>query len=233
MNGLIAYDSSSDEEGAPSVVEVRKVGVAPESKTNGTAHFSAHETVLLNGSDRADATNGEGGALLGPKMPDEAVYSYEAQWEQVIIRRLTRASHPMPAIPDSPPGSPDLATNARIERFLELKARGVHFNADLAGKSTFRNPSLLSNMMKRAGIDEEDQYTTTLPKALWDPSMFPDWSYKEGLLKSQQELREKDEAVKKTQSAAGKRTIEFASASNSGGSSRNSTPNQQSKRRRP
>jgi hypothetical protein len=232
MNGLIAYDSSSDEEGVHAV-EARKVGVALESPVNSTAHITPHAIVQPRDAAGADAANGAGGALLGPTMPDDVVDSYEVQSEQDIIRRLTRASHPMASIPESPPGSPDPAANARIGKFLELKARGVHFNEDLASKSTFRNPSLLSNMMKRAGIDEDEQYTTTLRTALWDPSIFPDWSYKEELLRSQQDLREKDEAAKKAQSAIGKRTIEFATASTSGGSSRNSTPNQQSKRRRP
>lgn len=232
MNGLIAYDSSSDEEGiqAQAVVEARKVGVELESPVNGTALITPH--ALVQPGD-ADASNGGGGALLGPSMPDDVVDSYGVQSEQDIIRRLTRASHPMSSIPDSPPGSPDPTANARIGRFLELKARGVHFNEDLASKSTFRNPSLLANMMKRAGIDEDEQYTTSLPTALWDHSTFPDWSYKEELLRSQQELREKDEATKKAQSVAGKRTIEFTTASISGASSRNSTPSQQSKRRRP
>jgi hypothetical protein len=233
MNGLIAYDSSSDEEGAQTVVEVRKVGIAPKSPVNGTAQIPAHGNVQPLAASKVDTANNAGGALLGPTMPDDVIDTYEEQSEQDIMRRLTRATHPMSAIPDSPPGSPDPAANARIERFLELKEHGVHFNEDLARKSTFRNPSLLSNMMKRAGIDEDEQYTTSLPIALWDPSIFPEWSYKEGLLKIQQALREKDETAKKVQSAGGNRTIEFASASNSGGCSRHSSPNQQSKHRRP
>lgn len=234
MNGLLDYSSSSDEEAAEGVVHAQqKVGVTTQLPVNGTAQSSAIEAVQPPTADIAGVANDAGDALLGPKMPEDMVTPDEEQSEQDIMRRLTRATHPMSAIPDSPPGSPDSAANARIQRFLELKARGVHFNEDLAGKSTFRNPSLLSNMMKRAGIDEDGQYATSLPTMLWDPLIFPEWSYKDGLLRSQQELREQDEAAKKAQSAAGKRTIEFATASNSGGSSRNSTPNQQSKRRRP
>lgn len=233
MNGLIAYDSSSDEEGAQRVVKVRKVGIALESPVNCTAQTLADGTVHPLAAGKADITKNAGGALLGPTMRDDVIDSYEEQSEQDIMRRLTRATHPMSAIPDSPPGSPDPAASARIERFLELKARGVHFNQDLANKSTFRNPALLSNMMKRAGIGENEQYATSLPAAMWEPSIFPEWSYREGLLKIQQELRERDEVAKKVQSAGGKRTIEFAPASNSGGSSRLSTPNQHSRRRRP
>ena len=231
MNGLVAYASDSDDESAGIVVEAQKVG-AQESLVNGAAQGSVHEAVHPRTAGNTDATNDVGGDLLGPTMPEDIATSYGEQSENDMMRELTRATHPMSAIPESPPGSPDQTANARIERFLKLKARGVHFNEDLASRTTFRNPSLLANMMKRAGISEEEQYTTSLPTALWDPSVFPEWSYKEALLKTQQELRGKDEAAKKAQSAAGQRTIEFASASNSGGSNK-STPNQPSKRRRP
>ena len=229
MNGLVPYDSSSDDEGAETVVGAQKVGA--QSFINGTAQGLVQEAVHPRTAGSTDATNHAGGDLLGPKMPEDMATSYAEQSENDTMRELTRPTHPMSAIPESPQGSPDQTANARIERFLELKARGVHFNEDLASRTTFRNPSLLSNMMKRAGLSEEEQYTTSLPTALWDPSSFPEWSYKEALLKTQQELREKDEAAKKAHSAAGQRRIEFATSSNSGGSNK-STPNQPSKRRR-
>jgi len=235
MSGLVTYESSSDEEGVDASTDQRKVGSSPDLQVNGIAQRGVLESARPSAADDSNTANGIEGALLGPTMPEGAVpsESYEELSEQDIIRHLTQATHPMISMPDSPPGSPDPAANARIQKFLELKARGVHFNDDLAGKATFRNPTLLSTMMKRAGIEKHEQYSTSLPTVLWDPSSLPGWAYKEALLKTQQELREKDGEEKKSLSAAGKRTIEFASASVSAGSSRHSTPGQQSKRRRP
>jgi hypothetical protein len=88
-------------------------------------------------------------------------------------------------------------------------------------------------MMSKVGLDEKGQYNTSLPRGLWDPTDFPDWAYKEELLRSQQNLQGQNDANKKLLSATGKRTIEFASETGSGSSSRTSTPGQQSKRKRP
>lgn len=47
--------------------------------------------------------------------------------------------------------------------------------------------------MDFAGVEEGDQYATTLPKDVWDPSGFPSWAFKEELAKSQQEILKKRE----------------------------------------
>jgi hypothetical protein len=193
-----------------------------------------------------EASSGEGllGPLLGPTAQPNGTFATEEEEavspimladmsERDAIRHLTQPTFPATSLPPSPPGSPDPAANERFQRFLKLKAKGVHFNEDLAGKTTFRNPSLLSTMMSKVGNDEKAQYSTSLPLDLWNPNDFPDWAYKEGLLKSQQDLQGQTDANKKMLSATGKRTIEFASETASGGSSRRSTPGQQSKRKRP
>ena len=128
------------------------------------------------------------------------------------------------SIPTSPPGSPDPAANAKFARFLELKRKGVHFNADLAGKSSFQNPSLFSNMLSRAGITEQEQYASTLQEEVWSVSMFPEWAYKEGLLQQQRDTNQKLEAERKAQSVAGKRTIDWVGEGQSNTSSKSSTP---------
>jgi hypothetical protein len=153
--------------------------------------------------------------------------------ELETIHDLTQATHPMTSIPPSPPGSPDPALNAKFKRFLEFKAKGVHFNEDLANKSTFRNPGLLATMTKRVGLEDHDQYRTSLPVDVFNPAGFPPSAYKEELLRSQQGLREQEQATKKSLSAAGKRNIEFASAGTSRSSSRESTAEMPNKRKRP
>ena len=153
--------------------------------------------------------------------------------ERDAIRRLTQAPVPMTSLPPSPPGSPDPEANARFARFAQLKAQGVHFNEDLARKSSFLNPGLLPTMMAKAGLEQHQQYDTVLPPEIWNPRGFPSWAYKEELLKSQQEKRAQLDSEKAALSAMGSRKIDFASASQDGSrhSSKRSTPNMQRKRR--
>ena len=243
MSALVGYETSSDEEEtATTVPEAASTVETSAALTNTTI-----EGNLSNGTDEntlADRVSelATVGPLLGPSAPlngdminvESPTQVFEDMSERDTIRHLTQASIPMTSIPPSPPGSPDPAANARFARFLELKAKGVHFNEDLAKKSSFLNPALLATMMARAGIDEDNQYNTSLPLDLWSPKGFPEWAYKEELHKAQQAIRDKEVAKKKALSAAGKRAIEFTpSGGNSGVSSSRSTPSYQKKRRRP
>jgi hypothetical protein len=214
MNALVEYGSSSEDE-----------DISSRQETHG----------------KATVTNGEkeetpSGPLVGPAIPtdvevqDGGYASFEQlpddMSEQDLLRHLTQASHPMTALPPSPPGSPDPQAEARFKRFLELKKKGVHFNQDLANKSSFRNPALFTTLMDRAGLERDDQYAASLPTSVWDPASLPAFAYKEELLKSQMQIRDEEAAKKKQQSASGKRLIEFAAAANSksAGSSQKSTP---------
>lgn len=42
-------------------------------------------------------------------------------------------------------------------------------------------------------IDDQAQYSTSLPDDIWDVSKFPGWGFKEELLRAQQEIRNKAE----------------------------------------
>ena len=245
MSALVDYDSSSDEgdEG-----EASQAGLSAASTVEGPTTLSTAVGRTLpdqsggNALRNAVPESAAAGPLLGPAAPtnggmmdaDSPEETPNNLSERETIRYLTQASVPMASMPPSPPGATDPAANKRFARFLELKAKGVHFNKDLAGKSTFLNPGLLTTMMARAGIDEEDQYNTSLSTDVWNPKGFPKWAYKEELLKSQQEIRARDTEEKQALSAAGKRTIDFTpSGGTSGDSSRRSTPGYQKKRRRP
>jgi len=75
--------------------------------------------------------------------------------------------------------------------------------------------------MDYAGLDEQDQYSTTLPEDVWNPKGFPLWAFKEELARSQQEVtKKKEEERAKTR----RESIEFVSANNSGQSSKEATP---------
>ena len=238
MSGLVGYGSSSDED-----EYAQQLLVARNAERPSIVAVTEADNVLPLTAPSNQAVDGP---MVGPAVPTNNDYSPatadekdggepEAQMlsERETIRVLTQPSHPMSSIPPSPPGSPNLAANAKFRRFLDLKAKGIHFNEDLASKSSFRNPKLLSTMMARAGVDESEQYNTSLPKELWDPVGFPPSAYKEELGKSQQLFRERDEARKKELSASGTRTIEFNTAERAGSRSRDSTPASVGRRRKP
>lgn len=192
----------------------------------------------VNGSSRPREPDNEpslqpaaaNGAVLGPVGPPQASTSENNTLsapssphttQRAMIRNLTMPTKPNLDIPPSPPGSPNLGADQKFAHFLELKKQGVHFNAKLASSSALKNPSLLPKLMDFAGLDEPQQYATTLPVDLWDPAGFPEWAYKEELLKFQQStLKRKEEEKAK----ASRESIDFVSATNSGQSSRGGIP---------
>ena len=66
-------------------------------------------------------------------------------------------------------------------------------------------------------MEEGDQYATTLPKDVWDPSGFPAWAFKEELAKSQQEILKKREEARARQQRESIEFISPAAAAKSGG----------------
>ncbi len=233
MSGLVSYESSSEEEEARQAPATASI----EPKLNGiTDAYPARAEAFAKSNDRDRDYNAP---MVGPSMPtnleadEQAVNENEAVAtdpystnlsEQDLIRHLTQASHPLTALPPSPPGSPDAAIEAKFKKFLELKNKGLHFNEDLANKSSFRNPALLNTLMARAGIDDPTQYASSLPTSVWDPAAIPPQAYKEELARSQQSIRDSDWARKRNEAIAGTRTIDFHSATNSSPSSQHSTP---------
>ena len=141
--------------------------------------------------------------------------------ERTAIRNLTLPMNPNLDIPPSPLGSPPSGANQKFAHFLKLKKEGIHFNSKLATSSALKNPSLLPKLMNSAGVEESQQYATTLPFDLWDPSRFPEWAYKEGLSTIHQDFtkRKEDDRVKNLRDS-----IEFVSASNPVLPTRGSTP---------
>lgn len=138
-----------------------------------------------------------------------------------IIRDLTIPTKANFDIPSSPPGSSPAGMDKKFDHFLDLKRQGVHFNEKLAQSSALQNPSLLPKLMNFAGLEERDQYATTLPKDVWNPAGFPTWAYKEELAKSQQGISKKREY---SNSRLHRESIEFVSGTTSGVSSKGVTP---------
>lgn len=174
------------------------------------------------------------GPVLGPSQPQGPHIASGSSSEGpsspfstslALIHDLTLPPVPNLDIPPSPPGSPDPKANAKFAHFLSLKKQGTHFNEKLAGSSSLKNPSLLKKMMSHAGINDEAQYSTSLPPDLWDMSNLPKWGYKEELLQTQQEIRRKMEEKR----LPGQRdSIEFVSGA-SGGTGRMDFPRSKTK----
>lgn len=140
---------------------------------------------------------------------------------RALIRDLTLPTIPNLDIPPSPPGSPPPGMEEKITHFLALKKQGVHFNEKLSQSSALKNPSLLKKLMSFAGVDENDQYETTLPRDVWDPTSFPKSAYKDELAKSQQEISKKRE---EDRVRIQRETVDFVPATASGTSSKSGTP---------
>ncbi|RFU75275.1 hypothetical protein TARUN_6959 [Trichoderma arundinaceum] len=135
---------------------------------------------------------------------------------RALIHDLTLPSVPNLDIPPSPPGSPPPGTNKKVEQFLQLKKKGVHFNSKLEQSTALRNPSLMDKLLDFVGIDEVGQYETTLPKELWDPRGFPEWAFRDKLSKSREKIAKEKEADRAT---GGRTAIDFvaSNSSSSGG----------------
>ncbi|KAI9704214.1 MAG: hypothetical protein M1836_007075 [Candelina mexicana] len=242
MQGLVSYGSSdeeSDKQDAPQAVEDSKVATAAPQATHSDIGYEGKEA-HLSISQAQDPLSSVGltppqnaptqGPMVGPSGPPHSPAATNGATSQpqspystsrALIRDLTLPPILNLDIPPSPPGSPPPATNAKFAHFLELKKQGVHFNEKLAKSSALKNPSLLQKLMGFAGIDEQAQYATTIPKEIWDPNGFPKWAYKDELAKSQQAvLKRREEEKAKAQREA----VEFVPATASTESSRSGTP---------
>lgn len=141
--------------------------------------------------------------------------------ERSIIRNLTLPKMPNFEIPSSPPGSPPQRSTKKFAQFLDLKKKGQHFNQRLEGSSVIRDPNHGQKLMDFAGINEEDQYASTLSAGLAVPTIFPEWAYVEELSASQKKITKAKEMAN---AKVPRDSIDFVAATGSGGSSATGTP---------
>ncbi|PKY04006.1 hypothetical protein P168DRAFT_290131 [Aspergillus campestris IBT 28561] len=220
MLGLGDYESSSEDEvndktsppteRAPQ--EQPREGLqTTESPVNREAHSGQQ------GLPEKNPNSEPRGPILGPSHEDtQSTISASLNGQtspfpppRALIHDLTLPPVPNLEIPPSPPGTPPPAANAKFSHFLSLKSRGTHFNEKLAASSSLRNPSLLKKLMEHAGIDDQAQYSTSLPPDLWCISDLPGWGFKEELLKAQKKTQD---TAEKKQAAGQKGTVDFVVA---------------------
>lgn len=234
MDGLVGYASSSEDEDEASKTD---------TLVNGTGDRADSQTLAPTGENSTSVDANARGPMVGPSMPTDltAIHDYEEDLtqqlppmsERDLLRFLTQPSHPVMTLPPEPTGSADPAVTAKLKRFLDLKSKGVHFNEDLASKSSFKNPGLFASLLEKADLPPEAQYASNLPSEIFSLDMLPPWAYKEALLKSQQTIAAELEAIKKAKSAAGQRSIDFTHAKHAESGSQHLTPTLQVKRKRP
>ncbi|RVX66071.1 hypothetical protein B0A52_10005 [Exophiala mesophila] len=226
MSALVGYDSSSGDEDETQPTKPQRLPRPTQAKEivpTPTAVSAHHREAPSQAHVSISEPDSSVAPVMGPALPPPNIDNTDIEGtpsrkpidgysERDAIRYLTQPSNPMTSLPDSPPGSPNPPVEAKFRKFLDLKAKGVHFNEDLGRKSTFRNPSLLSTLMDRAGLNGDDQYKSSVPTSIWDPVHIPPYAFKEELLRTQQTLREQQLATKKALSSAGKRRIDFTSA---------------------
>ncbi|KAI1118007.1 hypothetical protein F5Y14DRAFT_464075 [Nemania sp. NC0429] len=216
MAGLVAYESSDDEEEAisqPASEPLREIGAvtADADSTPDTAIKEALKPAELKAKaaneepavygpqigpssepifppleEAEEDAPGAGGRLEVPSRPGSPYTATRA-----LLRDLTLPAVADMDIPPSPPGSPPAATSRKFENFLELKKKGVHFNARLADTPSMQNPALADKLMAFAELDHRDAYRATLAPDLWDPDAFPRLAYKERLRQSQSDVAQK------------------------------------------
>ena len=155
----------------------------PDVGAAGPSYPPLEEDPELEGASTAPP-----GAADSLPIPPGSPYSAE----RAAVRSLTMPAVADTEIPPSPPGSPPAATDRKFAQFLELKAKGVHFNAKVASSPALRNPALADKLLAfvgcggaRDGAQQQQQYATTLGPDLWDPAAFPRWAFREQLRAAQ------------------------------------------------
>lgn len=158
MNSLLAYASSDEDEETPQTVSVteNKAPTQPPAPQLQQSHEGQEPQPQL----------AQPAAPPRPNSPELSPYSSTRS----TLRTLTMPPTPNFSIPTSPPPPPPTSESStglaartkRLERFLDLKRQGVHFNARLQSSSALRNPALLGKLMALAGIGREDAYASSL-----------------------------------------------------------------------
>ncbi|KAF1953983.1 hypothetical protein CC80DRAFT_494222 [Byssothecium circinans] len=189
----IDYESSDEEEIAP----VKPAELKP-SATNAPSPVSAPkpnpapiEKVTLPVAPMDTPRQ-------GPSAPDQSEDNDQKDdippgspytSNRMAIQNLTLPTIPNWDIPPSPPGSPPQKATKKFTQFLQLKKKGQHFNSRLETSSVLRDPNHLRKLQNFAGIDDNDQYASTLSEGLGVPAVWPEWAYGDELNASQKKLK--------------------------------------------
>lgn len=234
----INYESSDEEEATPMTVpEVSPVNMSSKGAIATNIELPKPSTTLAPGPtitpSRTEKSSVLSESLNGPAQgptatlppaeegpADDASPGSPYTSTRLTIQNLTLPTIPNWNIPRSPPGSPPQKATKKFSQFLDLKNKGTHFNQRLENSSVLRDPSHLRRLMDFAGINEEDQYASTLPEGLGVPVKWPDWAYGDELNASQKKI---GKAREEARAKLPRESIDFVSA-RSATSSSTATP---------
>ncbi|KAJ3219279.1 hypothetical protein HDU67_001898 [Dinochytrium kinnereticum] len=85
-------------------------------------------------------------------------------------------------LPEALATESDLALQAKIEKWTEMRQQGRLFNEQLARTHSFANPSIMSKLIEYIGLEE---YGSNFEKSQFDPAGFPADSYYDEIVKAQ------------------------------------------------
>ncbi|RDA96078.1 hypothetical protein CP533_5864 [Ophiocordyceps camponoti-saundersi (nom. inval.)] len=158
--------------------------------------------VGYNSSDEDSGPIPQSALPLGPSLPPTEEEEEDAlptdrtsptSNDRALIHHLTLPAVPDLDIPPSPPGSPPTRTSKSFEQFLQLKKKGIHFNAKLEQSTSLRNPSVMDKLMEFAELEGLRQYETTLSPDLWNPAAFPEAAFFDRLRKTRERIAKERE----------------------------------------
>ncbi|KAK5655387.1 hypothetical protein OQA88_5657 [Cercophora sp. LCS_1] len=177
MAGLVAYDSSDEDEDVQAQEETRATSKPPTAPTPQLPPPPPPPPPTV--PDSAPEQKPIQGPLLGPAAPpptitEEIDLSFLSQdpsdpprspytAARTLSRDLTLPAVPNMDIPPSPPLNATAAENitalnAKFDTFLKLKRRAndpAHFNARLAASDALCNPSLMDKLLGFVGMETE------------------------------------------------------------------------------
>ncbi|CAD7971750.1 unnamed protein product [Amoebophrya sp. A25] len=130
-----------------------------ESANTGSTNIKTHHSTKTTSTSSNINTTSSGGEVL---VERDAAASKG---------KTTNTNDPFAHVelPPTPPGSPDPGLTARMERFMDLKARGKHLNDAIEASVDYQNPYILEKVIKLFDIDE---YCTNFPPEQFDPSLY-------------------------------------------------------------
>lgn len=188
MNGLVGYDSSDSEHETETVQKLP----AEFSVIDSTNHVQGSPNGTPERSDIPDDDDNK--PVVGPLLEyqlhsEEKVLSTSTDDPALTelsgsdqLRYLTQPERPAaldflePTVPANP------STTAQFKRFIALKAQGKNFNAELTGRTWFKNPNVLVGLMEQHGLEQREMYAVSAD--LGDgcgTGLLPDWVQNGGL----------------------------------------------------